>query len=128
MMSILRKLEPRHYKKMTILVNELDENMEVVFIEKGQIMVGYEINKQKRYCLRYEDKCIIGAFGCTFNQRAQFIYLSKTESSGYSIRKSAWYEILSDNPEISSILKKNILMEHITQIRSKVLVKKKKAI
>ena len=70
MMSILRKLEPRHYKKMTILVNELDENMEVVFIEKGQIMVGYEINKQKRYCLRYEDKCIICAFGCTFNQRA----------------------------------------------------------
>jgi hypothetical protein len=55
---------------MTILVNELDENLEVVFIDKGQIMVGYEINKQKRYCLRYEDKCIIGAFGCTFNQRA----------------------------------------------------------
>jgi hypothetical protein len=53
MMQVLRSLEPRFYKKKTIMVDELDEMLEIIFIDKGKTMIGYEINKQKRFCLQY---------------------------------------------------------------------------
>ena len=37
-------LEPRHESKRTVLADELDEFNEVTFVQKGQIVVGYEIN------------------------------------------------------------------------------------
>lgn len=45
MMQVLRSLEPRFYKKKTILVDELDEQLEIIFIDKGETLIGYEINK-----------------------------------------------------------------------------------
>jgi len=53
MMQVLRSLEPRFYKKKTIMVDELDEMLEIIFIDKGKTMIGYEINKQKRFCLQF---------------------------------------------------------------------------
>jgi hypothetical protein len=50
-----------------------------MFVTKGQVLIGYEINKQKRYCIKYTDMIIIGAYGCTFNKRASFIYNARTE-------------------------------------------------
>ena len=128
MMQVLRALEPRFYKKHTIIIDELDEMLEVVFIQKGDTLIGYQVNKQKRYCIKYTDKCVIGAFGCTFNQRAAFIYACYNDNSGYSIRKEKWKEMIESNDEIGSIVRKNVLIEYITQIRSKVLIKKRQAI
>ena len=45
-----------------------------------------------------------------------------------SIRKHAWNNVLAVNSELSGIIKQNVLMEYITQVRCKVMVKKKKAI
>ena len=87
MVQILRSLEPRIEKKDKTIFEELDDINEVIFIEKGQVEIGYELNKKKKYVLRYYDKSLIGAYNCTFNIRAIFCYRAKTDCSGFSIRK-----------------------------------------
>jgi hypothetical protein len=67
MFNLFTCLEPRYEKKHTIVYDELDEFNEIIFVNKGKVLIGYEINKQKRYCLQYTDNCVIGGFGCTFN-------------------------------------------------------------
>ena len=67
MMELVNLLEPRQEKKYVSMVEELDEINEIIFVMKGTVVVGYEINKQKRYCIKYENKCEVGAFGLTFN-------------------------------------------------------------
>ena len=121
-------LEPRFEKSKTVIIDELDEFNEIIFISKGTMLVGYEINKQKRYCIKYKNNCVIGGYGVTYNQRASFIYTSLTDVSGYSVRKENWFELLNQNEEIANILKGSILMNYIMTIRGKVLVKKKRAI
>jgi len=41
MIGVLMNLEPIHYFKNTILINELDEFSEITFLNKGIVMIGY---------------------------------------------------------------------------------------
>jgi len=93
---------------------------------KGLIYIGYEINKQRHFCVKYQDSCVIGGFGVTFDQRSAFIYMSMTETSGYFIRKRIWKDILEENPDIAKKLKQNILTDYIVSLRSKVIIAKRK--
>lgn len=128
MNSLLTHLEPRRDSKHSILVDELDEFNEISFISKGQVVIGYEINKQRRYCIQFNDKCVIGAYGITFNKRAAFIYTALTHVEGFFIRKQEWLDILQISPEIAFVIKKNVLMDYLCKIRLKVMVNKRKAI
>lgn len=110
------------------LVEELDEINEIIFVMKGTVVVGYEINKQKRYCIKYENKCEVGAFGMTFNQRSTVIYTCLTPVSGYSIRRLSWLKLINAHAEIGSAMRRRILWNYVTQIKLKVHVRKSKAI
>ena len=90
MMKALASIEPRYEKKGKIIYDELDELNEVIFIYKGTVFIGFEINKKKKYCLRYKNGCVIGAFGCTFNQRSNHVAYANTNCDGYFIRKTKW--------------------------------------
>ena len=125
---VLSNLEPRFELKHTILVDELDEFNEILFFQRGTMLIGYEINKCRKYCLKYVDKSVIGAYGVTFNQRSAFIYTALTNCYGFSIRKQNWQKIIETNVEMGCIMKQTVLMQYITQIRSKVMVRKKRAI
>ena len=124
MMQMLTQLEPRYEQAHTILVEELDEISELIFVDTGSVAVGYEINKQKKYCIKYKDYCVIGAYGINFNQRACFIYTTLTPMHGYSIRKSNWFNLMEENPEIAVYMKRNALVQYMTEIRSSVMDKK----
>jgi len=87
MTQLLLNLEPRRDPKHSILVDELDEFNEISFINQGEVVIGYEINKQRRYCIQFNNKCVIGAYGITFNKRAAFIYTALTSIEGFFIRK-----------------------------------------
>ena len=67
-------MEPRHEDKETILINELDEQTEVLFFDNGTYEVGYEINRVKKFVLRYKNSNVIGAYPVTFNKRSIFIF------------------------------------------------------
>lgn len=51
MYELITKLEPFREKKGTKLKQELDEFNEIMFVNKGKVVIGYEINKEKRYCI-----------------------------------------------------------------------------
>ena len=70
MVKLLYSLEPRFYKARDCILDEFDECLELMFLMKGTVVIGYEINKAKRYCVKYKSKLVIGDFGITFNQRS----------------------------------------------------------
>lgn len=105
MALLLTKLEPRFEAKRTIIVDEFDEFNEVIFVFKGTTVIGYEINKQKRYALKHKNCCVIGGYGCTFNQRSAFIYTALTDIHGYSVRKENWHKLLDYDKEVTASLK-----------------------
>ena len=45
MLDLMNNLLPRHEVAGTILIEELESVLEVIFILEGQIEIGYEINK-----------------------------------------------------------------------------------
>jgi len=94
MINLLLNLEPYMENKNVQIIKELEEFSQIIFIQKGKVAVGFEINRQKSYCLMFKDKCIIGAYGLTWNQRAAFNYTSFTFVSGFFIRKKNWEDIL----------------------------------
>ena len=128
MMSIVRNLEPRIEKKDSTIFEELDDINEVVFIEEGQVEIGYELNKKKKYVLRYYGHTLIGAYNCTFNVRAIFCYRAKTDCTGFSIRKQIWMSILNDYDEIGNYVKDNVELDYFTKIKDKVMYHKNKHI
>ena len=67
MIKLLYSLEPRFIKRRETILDEFDECREIIFVMQGSVVVGYEINKVKLYCMKYKDKCIIGDFGLTYN-------------------------------------------------------------
>jgi uncharacterized protein YuzE len=52
MESFLYKLEPRREEKGVIIFDELDEVNEAIFIENGQVDVGFEINRKQQFVIR----------------------------------------------------------------------------
>jgi hypothetical protein len=74
MKALLLSLEPRYSKVGEILINENQEGLEVIFIEKGEYMVGFEINKEDKRILKFQKGNIIGGYECTFNKRSIYKY------------------------------------------------------
>ena len=126
MMTILINLEPYFHEKKKMILGELEECNQIYFIEKGKVIVGYELNNQKRYCVRFNNKSVIGAYEMTFFRRSAYIYTALRKLEGYFIRKSHWKTIVSDK-NLEMVLKRNILMSYLVKIQMKVNMKKKVA-
>ena len=81
-----------------MLFNEFDEFLEIMFVMKGSIVIGFDVNKLRHYCIKLTNGCEIGAFGCSFHQRSCYIYTAATNIEGYFIRKQNWMEMLNEFP------------------------------
>ena len=127
MVSILISLEPFREGKKVTLIEEFDEFNIIQFVISGKVLIGFEMNHKRKYCIKFENKCIIGAYGATFNARASFIYTTYTPITGFFIRKEKWKQAIEDNKEIGLCMKKNIWIEYITRIKTKVNLAKKRA-
>ena len=46
MLSLMNLLEVRCFVKGELIANEMDESLEILFVESGIYEVGYEINKK----------------------------------------------------------------------------------
>ena len=53
MKEIILNLEPRHEHAGSVLFKELDEVNELIFISKGEVDVGYTLNGEVKYVLRF---------------------------------------------------------------------------
>lgn len=101
MMEILSNLEPRFINRNKIIFTELEEIQEVIFVSKGKVDVGFEINRIQKFVLRFANKVIIGGYNCTFNKKTLFVYKSKTDVSGYMLRKQIWLQLMNEYGQIS---------------------------
>jgi len=45
MMQLLTSLEPYQEFAQTVIVSELQEFNEIIYVQKGKIQIGFEINK-----------------------------------------------------------------------------------
>ena len=126
MMQFLRDLDPRHVVGGSMIFDELDDINEVIFIKKGVVEIGYQMNKQRRYVVRYENKTMIGAYNCTCNMRIIFCYRARTDCEGYTIRKEAWVRLLNQHQEVGDLIKLNVERDYITNIKSKIMAAKER--
>ena len=114
MIHLLNILEPRIERQHKIIIDELEEVIEAFFVSKGTVVIGYDINKMKKYCMRFTEKCLIGAYEMTYGHRAQFIYTALTTVSGYSIRKQNWKVLMDKHDgDVVKKFKLNIFFDHI---------------
>jgi hypothetical protein len=65
--KLLRSLGPKIETEDSTIFEELDEINEVIFILDGVIDLRYQINKIKKYVLRFDCNFVVGAYNCTFN-------------------------------------------------------------
>lgn len=82
-------------------------------------MVGFEISKVKKYCLKYKNSCMIGAFELTFNQKSEFVFTALTDCTGFFIRREKWYELLTEHKDVSASLISNILYRYLLDVHFK---------
>jgi hypothetical protein len=66
MFEIFKNLEPRYEEAGTIIFEELQSIDDILFISRGTLDVGFEINRKKTFVMRYTNKIVVGAFNCTF--------------------------------------------------------------
>jgi hypothetical protein len=92
MISLVRKLEPRHEKKGTIIYRTVEDVEEVFFIDKGSIDIGFEINRESKFVLRLGNGGVVGAYNITFGSKTVFIYKvsNLADFEGFTIRKDNW--------------------------------------
>lgn len=74
MKALLFFLEPRLAIVGEILVNENQEGLEVIFVQKGFYSIGFEINKVDRKVIKCGKGDIIGSYECTFSRRSLYKY------------------------------------------------------
>ena len=125
MMQLLSMLEPRREDKNVNIYNELDEVNEVYFFNHGDYDVGFEINRELYFVIRYKNSLsanIIGAYGVTFNKRSKFIYRTVTVCEGFSVRKTNWKTLMDDedNTIIAGHLKKLLKKDYTKTLFNKV--------
>ena len=100
MISFMNSLETSFYLANDIIAKELDESLEVLFVDKGRYEIGYEINKKQFMCRQYGASTIIGGFQICYNIRFSFIYKAFTQMKCLTIRKNKFLKILDKFPEI----------------------------
>ena len=95
MVQVLLNLEPIKFERDTILLEELDECSEVIYIPDSYFLVGYSINKKPIFKIAQKN-VDIGSYGATFNKRSHFIFKTINQCNGYFIRKLNWLKVIND--------------------------------
>jgi len=102
MIELLTKLEPRQEPSGTLIFKTVEEVLEIFFIVKGSIEIGFEANREARYVIRLHNGGVIGIYNVTYDKKTMFHYRVKENFFGYTIRKDNWKSIIF-NPEYEDI-------------------------
>lgn len=133
--ALVGKLEPRFEHKYTNLIDEFDDVSEINFIHSGSVVVGFEINRVKKYSLalkawdnEYGGKGFqYGAYETTLYQKSEFVYTCATNIEGFFIRKENWQEILSEYKEIAAMIIIKSYFDYVNKIQVKMNSIKRRA-
>ena len=121
-------LEPRIEKAGTLLLDEMETTSEILFVDRGTVAIGYEVNHQKYYILKYKNLCVLGAYGLVFDQRTEFLFTAITDVQGFCIRRENWKNLLRDNKEVEKAMKISALQFYQKNIKLKIMPFKKRTV
>lgn len=108
MITLFQNMEPLMLQQGEILYQELQSVEEIIFMQRGQVDVGFCINRKPKMVLRVNKGTIFGAYHCSFNRKTMFHYQCHTQVEGYMVRKDNWFDIIEDYEEIAGILNNNV--------------------
>jgi hypothetical protein len=74
MIEILTNLQPRVEMKDTIYLRKNEDVNEILFIQTGIVIVGFEFKNKQRYCIRLQNRGIVGANQVCFHRKTLFFY------------------------------------------------------
>jgi hypothetical protein len=97
LVKFVRCLEPRRYNDI-IIQEQFGEVYEVLYINKGSVLVGYRLFNDTFYakCIK-GNQIIVGDFACLNNKVSEFLYKSHELILGFAIKKESFIEIIEDN-------------------------------
>ena len=93
MLEIMKSLLPRRYFEGNIIFNELQEVLEMTFVQTGQFQVGYEINKKRKFIVAHGEGKVIGEYNVLFMQPSVHIFKCTQEIYGYALSRRSWMQI-----------------------------------
>ena len=128
MIKLLRSLEVRRFNANEMILNELEECHEIIFVQSGRYAVGYEINKLKMFRLQFGERTIIGGFNLCFNQRSFFIYKANTQVTGMAVRKKTFVPLIEEFPIFKNRVMLKFLDHYDWHIRRPLMRKRNKEI
>ena len=99
MTKIMNSLEIRFYEKNDIICKEMDEALEILFVEQGFYEVGFEINNCQFYETQFSISTIIGGFQICYQMRHSFIYKAQTQLRCLAIRRQNFMHIINNYPQ-----------------------------
>ena len=110
-----------------MIAYELENFGEISFCMTGQLVIGYEINNLKRYCIKYTDQFVLGAYELTFNKKSAYLYRATSFIDGFFVRKGNWINLIQEYPNVGNCLKRNILLNYLLRVRIKINVHRERA-
>lgn len=128
MVAIMQSLEPRKFHKNDLILLDLDEVDEVLFVCSGEYGVGYTLNNQQYLSVKIGQKSVIGDYSVIFHKRSEFLYKALTDMDCYGMRKNRLYQLFDKYKEYSTKIKKKITARYNETVRKNVLDHKEETI
>ena len=128
MIDLLRSLEVRSFEAKEIIIGELEECNEILFVQQGSYNIGYEINKVVRFRMQFGPRSIIGGFNLCFDKRNFFIYKAHSRIKGMAIRKMNWHNLMQRFPKFERCLDLLFLDAYDWKIRRPLMRRREKEI
>lgn len=119
MFDVLSALAVRREERLTVIQEQNDEVLEVLFFVKGSYAAGFVLNRVPKFCMKFvnpKNSNVINAFACTYHLRSDWIYKTITVCEGFSIRKRDWQMMLKSHPQIVDELNDQVRKEYIKYI------------
>lgn len=74
MMALMRNLEPRRFVKGDVILNDMEEVEEVIFVCSGEYAIGYMLNDRLRMAVKLGARSVIGDHSVVLKKQSEFVY------------------------------------------------------
>lgn len=93
---------------------------------KGTFIVGYEINKKRKYKLKFKGGTHFGLYNCIFNKKSMFMYKCIEFIEGYSLRLQGWQTVEAKFFDLMNDFKQKLIIDYDHRIRKPMMLYKSK--
>ena len=116
-LSILNVLEPRFEEIGSIIIDENEVVLEMIFIISGQVDIGFMIDRDFIASVQFAQGRVFGAYEMFNSKKSKFQYKCKTRMEGYFIRKSNFMNLQYEFPDVYQAFIQNLTGRYYTRIQ-----------